>query len=138
MYSPAWPHGKIKAIFPNIFFVTGTNITQHNNAEVQHSRNMIVVRDDNTLSLINTVRLNEQGLSALEALGQVKNIIRIGAFHGRDDAFYLNRYRAKLWALNNMIHDNGKITDVILAPNGPMPFPNSSVFIFETSHYIHC
>lgn len=135
MYSPAWPHNEIKEIFPNIFFVTGTNITYHNNVELQHSRNMIIIRDNNTLSLINTVRLDDKGLAELDALGEVKNIIRIGAFHGRDDAFYLDRYHAKLWALKEMKHDNNQVTDVQLIPNGQMPVPNCSIFIFETSKY---
>ena len=80
MYSPAWSHSEIKEIFPNIFFITGTNITHHNNVELQHSRNMIIIRNNDKLSLINTVRLDDKGLAALDALGKVKNIIRIGSF----------------------------------------------------------
>ena len=135
MYSPAWPHSEIKEIFPNIFFVTGTNITEHNNAELQHSRNMIIIRDDDNLSLINTVRLDGKGLAELDGLGKVKNIIRIGAFHGRDDAFYLDRYDSKLWALKEMKHANNRRTDIELVPNGQMPVPDCSLFIFETSNY---
>src|ERR1700730_7586030 len=96
-YSPVWPHSQIKEVFPNIFHVTGTNITKHKNIVFQHSRNMIIVRDNERVSLINTVRLSDQGISSLNSLGKVENIIRIGAFHGRDDRFYLDRYNAKLW-----------------------------------------
>jgi len=135
MYSPAWPHSEIKEIFPNIFFVMGTNITTHNNVKLQHSRNMIIFRHDDKLSLINTVRLDDRGLMALDALGKVENVIRIGAFHGRDDAFYLDRYQAKLWALEGMQHDNNRLADFLLLPNGKMPFPHCSIFIFETSKY---
>lgn len=132
-YSPAWPHGEIKEVFPHIFYVTGTNITKHNNIEYQHSRNMIIIRDHERLSLINTVRLNNNGLAKLETLGKVDNVIRIGAFHGRDDAFYLDRYHAKLWALKGMQHNNNRPTDLLLAPNEKMPFPACSIFIFQTS-----
>ena len=59
MYSPAWPHSEIKEIFPDIFFVTGTNITHYNYTELQHSRNMITIRDNHKLALINTVRLED-------------------------------------------------------------------------------
>jgi hypothetical protein len=135
MYSPAWPHSAITEIFPDIFFVMGTNITHHNNAELQHSRNMIIIRENGKLSLINTVRLDEKGLAALDALGEVKNVIRIGAFHGRDDAFYLDRYHAKLWALKEMTHANNRATDIQLVPNGQMPISDCSIFIFETSTY---
>ena len=132
-YSPVWPHSKIKEVFPNIFYVMGTNITKHNNVELQHSRNMIIIRDSGKLSLINSVRLNDQGLSALDSLGKVKNIIRIGAFHDRDDAFYLDRYNASLWALEGMQHQNNRLADVLLVPKGEMPLTDCSLFIFDTS-----
>lgn len=129
MNAPAWPHSEIKEIFPDIFYVTGTNITTCDTTELQHSRNMIIVRENGKLSLINTVRLNETGLAALAALGEVENIIRIGAFHGRDDEFYCDHYHGKLWALPGMPHD------ILLQPNSPMPFADCSVFIFETSKH---
>lgn len=135
MYSPAWPHSDIKEIFPDIFFVMGTNKTEHNHVELQHSRNMIIIRDKNQLSLINTVRLDDKRLAALDALGEVTNVIRIGAFHGRDDSFYLDRYHAKLWALKDMHHADHRITDIQLTPNGQIPVPDCSIFIFETSKH---
>jgi hypothetical protein len=127
------PHGHIKEIIPNIFMVTGTNIIEHNNLILQHSRNMIIIRESNTLSLISTVRLQENELKVLESLGNIQNIIRIGAFHGRDDLFYLDRYNAKLWALKGMVHEHGHATDVELIPNSKMPFANASLFLFETA-----
>lgn len=135
MYSPAWPHSDLKEIFPNVFFVMGTNITEHHHVELQHSRNMIILRDKDKLSLINTVRLNDKGLAALDALGEVANVIRIGAFHGRDDAFYLDRYHAKLWALKEMHHADNRKTDIQLIPNEQTPVSDCSVFIFETSKH---
>lgn len=132
-YSPAWPHSDLKEIFPHIFFVMGTNKVTYNGVNLQHSRNMVVVRHDKKLTLINTVRLDEKGLAALDRLGEVENIVRIGAFHGRDDAFYLDHYQAKLWALKGMSHDSGKQTDIELVPGGQIPFPGCSLFVFETS-----
>ncbi|MBI2792514.1 MAG: hypothetical protein HYX61_11195 [Gammaproteobacteria bacterium] len=132
-YSPAWAHGELQEIFPNIFFVMGTNITTHEGVELQHSCNMVVVKHGNELTLINTVRLNDKGLAALDNVGHVTNVVRIGAFHGRHDAFYLDRYSAKLWALKGMQHANEKITDVELTPQSQMPFPNCALFVFETS-----
>ena len=133
MSSPTWPHSTITQVFENVFLVTGTNIVVHDGIQLQHSRNMIIVRNKDELSLINTVKLSEEGLAQLDSLGTVANIIRIGAFHGRDDAFYLNRYNAKLWALAKMIHADNHITDVILTPNQTLPFQNAKLFLFETS-----
>jgi hypothetical protein len=129
-FSPAWPHGDLQEVFPDIFFVMGTNITHYDGVDLQFSRNMIIVRSEGELTLINTVRLDDNGLKALDALGKVTNIVRIGAFHGRDDAFYLDRYRAKLWALKGIKVEK---IDVELTQEGPLPFPGCSVFIFETS-----
>jgi hypothetical protein len=73
---------------------------------------MVIIRNGHQLSLINTVRLDDAGLAVLDRLGKVTNVVRIGAFHGRDDAFYLDRYGAKLWALPGMKHQDDRSTDV--------------------------
>jgi hypothetical protein len=132
-YSPLWSHGEIEEVFQDVFYVVGTNITTYNNIEFQHSRNMIIVRDKAKLSLINTIRLDDKELSKLESLGKIENVIRIGAFHGRDDAYYLDRYHAKLWALEGMQHQNNRFADKFLVSNGMMPFADCSLFNFETS-----
>lgn len=133
-FTPAWPHGDIREIFKDIFFVTGTNKIYHEGADIQTSRNMIIIRNDSELTLINTVRLNDEGLKKLDLLGKVAHIVRIGAFHGRDDAFYRNQYPAvQLWTLKGMSYENGLKSDRDLTPEGDMPFPGCSLFVFETS-----
>lgn len=132
-YSPAWDHGEIKEVFPNLYVVTGTNKTVHEGVELQHSCNMVIVKQADELTLINTVRLKGEGLNALDRLGRVSHVMRIGAFHGRHDAFYIDRYSAKLWALKGMQHDHAKTADVELIVNGKMPFADCSLFVFETS-----
>lgn len=133
-FTPAWPHGDIQEIFPDIFFVTGTNKVQHEGVNIQTSRNMVIVRNGSELTLINTVRLNEEGLKKLDKLGKVTNIVRIGAFHGRDDAFYKNQYlSANLWVLKGMTYENGLKPDMELTAESEMPFPGCSLFVFETS-----
>ncbi|MBA2710310.1 MAG: hypothetical protein H0U57_06955 [Tatlockia sp.] len=134
MHSKSENHSQIREVQPNIFFVTGINIYfDDKGVEQQHSRNMIIIREKTNLSLINTVRLTEEGLQELEKLGKIVNVVRIGAFHDRDDDFYCNRYQAKLWALPGMKHKNNRQTDIELTPNGTMPFSNSSLVIFKTS-----
>jgi len=133
-FTPAWPHGDVREILPDLFFVTGTNKVHHEGIDIQTSRNMTIIRHQTELSLVNTVRLNEQGLAKLETLGTITNIIRIGAFHGRDDAFYRHHYpHSKLWTLKGMTYENDLKTDRELVPGGMMPFPNCSLFRFETS-----
>ncbi|MCA9718284.1 MAG: hypothetical protein H6713_01980 [Myxococcales bacterium] len=132
-YTPVWPHGPLTEILPDVFLVTGTNKTQQAGIALQFSRNMTVIRTDQELALINTVRLSESALDDLDALGTVASIVRLGAFHGRDDAFYRDRYGAPLWALPGVRHEHGARADMILEPGRSAPFENASAFAFETS-----
>lgn len=135
-FTPAWPHGDIQEIFSNVFFVTGTNKVQHAGINIQISRNMTIICSSRELTLMNTVRLNDEGLRQLDQLGPVAHIVRIGAFHGRDDAFYRSQYpNAQLWALKGMIYENGLKPDRELTPEGEMPFLGCSLFIFKTSTF---
>ena len=59
--------------------------------------------------------------------------MKIGAFHGIDDAFYLERYGAKQWALPGAEHFAGHATDEELRPGGPTPVEGGTVFVFETA-----
>jgi hypothetical protein len=99
----------------------------------QFSRNMTVVVHEGVLTLINTVRLSEEGLAALERLGRVGAIVRLGAFHGLDDAFYAHRYGAPLWALPGQEDAHGAKVARALTAGGEMPVPNCSLFAFETT-----
>jgi len=129
-FRPAQKHGKIEKVVENIFIVTGTNTLRHGNQDIQTSRNMIIIRNGGTLTLINTVRLNDEGLTQLEKLGDVENIIRLGTFHGYDDAFYAQRYnKAKFWQPMGMTH-NDQIKKIHeMTPGSIEPLPNCDLFI---------
>ena len=132
-YSPVWPHGALQPAFPGVYFVVGTNRTRHAGVDLQTSRTMTVVCEDGALTLINTVRLDDAGLAALAALGDVRHVVRLGAFHGRDDPFYCDRYGATLWALPAATHADGRATDRTLAPGGPFPVSDGAVFEFTSA-----
>ena len=130
---PALPHGPLEEVFPDVFFVTGMMKTVLMNADWQFSRNMTVVRDGDALTLINAIRLDDAGLSHLDALGRVENVVKIASWHGSDHRFYKARYGATLWALPGMQHESGLTTDKELMPGGEMPFAGCSLFDFRTT-----
>lgn len=132
-HSPAWPHGELTRIFDDLFFVVGTNEVHHAGADLRTSRTMLVVRESGRLALINTVRLDEDGLSALEALGRVTDVIRLGAFHGRDDPFYRERYGAALWAPRGAAHADGRAPDRTLDEDTELPFAGARVLPFRSA-----
>lgn len=132
-FAPALPHGQLQEIFPNVFFVTGTMRGEFFGSMWQFSRNMTVVRESGRLTIVNSVRLDPEGLRQLEALGQVQNVVRIGDMHGVDDPFYVDRYRPTFWAMPGMDIQDGLTVDKSLTAGGEMPFDNCSFFEFKTT-----
>lgn len=126
------PHDDLKEVFPDVFTVTG-QMPIGPDGEIKISRNMTVVREAGTLTLLNTVRLIEAALATLDGLGTVRHIVKLGSFHGRDDAFYVRRYPgAAMWAPPSMPHERGVTTDRQLGDDA-VPISDASVFVFRTS-----
>jgi hypothetical protein len=105
VFQPVMPHGSLEEVLPDVFFVTGTSRPTFLGRTWQYSRNMVVLRRGRELTLVNSVRLDDDGCAALEALGEVRHVVRLGAFHGMDDAFFVGRYGATPWGLSGMEHD---------------------------------
>ena len=110
-HPPALAHGELEQVLENIWFVTGTidMFSGKPCLQMKFSRNMVVLRQNkDELILVNSLRLDEHGLQALDALGTVQHVIRLGAFHGSDDAFYKERYpSATVWAIEGMTYFPG-------------------------------
>ncbi len=130
---PQLPHGPIREILEDVFFVTGQTRAVFGGREFRFSRNMTIIRDGGVLTLLNTMRLDEDGLSELAMLGDVRHIAKLGFFHGRDDAFYKQHFGAKLWAFPGMPHERGLQTDVELRPSGPTPFGLGQAFSYASA-----
>lgn len=131
-YPQALAHGSISEVFDNVFFVSGAMETVLMELDWQFSRNMVIVREGDRLIIINSIRLSESGLAAIEKLGKVTDVIRLGALHGRDDAFYVNRYHAQYWAMPGVTNEaNLKVNE--LSSEVKLPISNASLFQFETT-----
>ena len=140
-------HGKIEKVFDDIFIVRGKmkpapGRSLFEKIFVYYSRTMTVVRAYNDkgepeLSLFNTIRLNERTLRQLAKLGRVKNVVRLGSYHGVDDAYYLNRYNAQYWTVAGMINAEGLDVKVNTLSNeeGGLPVHGSKLFSFENIPY---
>ncbi|MBX3224724.1 MAG: hypothetical protein KF795_29680 [Labilithrix sp.] len=133
--SPAWPHGELTPFLDELWYVMGTNRVHHAGVDLQTSRTMLVVKDGEHLTLVNTVRLDDDGLLALDALGKVRDVVRLGAFHGRDDPFYRERYDARLWAVSGSAHADGRVEDHALVERGELPIAGASAYVFRTARH---
>jgi hypothetical protein len=138
-FPPPQPHGELTEVLPGIFFVTGT-VGMPGPLPVRFSRNMTVVREGERLVLVNTVRLHEGGLAALDRLGKVTDVIRLAANHGMDDPFYADRYGAKVWALKGQRYTSGFNTsapETYFAPQVEVDATTSLPLDGGRVHFIH-
>lgn len=140
-FPPAYPHGELREVFPDVFFITGS-AAMPGPLPMRFSRNMTVVREGESLTLINSMRLNDAGLAALDELGTVEHVIRLAGFHGMDDPFYKDRYDAKIWVVPGHIYAKGfaatKIApedgyfqpDIEMSPDTELPIAGASLISF--------
>ncbi len=124
-YAAEEPHGPLVACFDNVWTVTGSVVMM---PLMRLPRNMVVLRHDDELTLINAVRLSAGGMEALTALGKIKNVVRIG-MHGMDDAWYVGEHGATLWAPEGMTHARNQKTAQVLAADN-LPLPGLTLFSF--------
>lgn len=132
-FPAALEHGLIQEVFSDVFFVDGAMETVLQGMDWKFSRNMTVVREGERLVIFNSVRLSDQGLAELDKLGTVTDVVRLGALHGRDDAFYVDRYQANYWVMPGMEDSAGPAATHTLAENKPLPLANASLFAFNTT-----
>ena len=132
MYPPAYPHDELKAIYSDVYLLHGSIKM---GPGMRMNRNMVVLKNGSDLILVNPVRMNGESLSKLDELGRVKYILRLGDFHGLDDAFYLDRYKCEFWAQTGQDTYKSPKASTIITANVEPPLPNSQFFIFESAKF---
>lgn len=127
-YPEVLPHDLPKQIAEDLFVVHGC---VKPSAIARFTRNMAVVRDQGKLTLINPVRMNDEGLASLEELGEVAHVLRLGPMHGMDDAFYVDRYGAEFWSFEGGKTYTAPAISHALSEGGALPFTKASLFAFK-------
>ena len=127
-FPDACAHEPIREIAPDVFFAPGSIRMA---PLMQFSRNMVIVRDGGDLTLVNPIRLSPAGESELERLGRVRHIIRLGVFHGIDDAYSVERFGAQFWCQAGSDQYPEPKPDHELIEGGPLPIPNAELFVFH-------
>jgi hypothetical protein len=122
--------GTVEQVFDDVWWAWGTTRFM---PLVLIPRNMVVVRERGELIVVHPVLLPEAEQAKIDALGPVKHIVRLGAFHGMDDAEYVKRYKPKVWAPPGVDHAPGVTTDHELVPGGELPLAGATLFAFERS-----
>ena len=127
-YPPAQPHGPIQALTDRMYVVRGA---MRMNPVLRISRNMVIIRRGDELTLVNPIRLDADGESALRDLGVVKRLLRLGAYHGIDDPWYKHRFGAELWCQPGGTAYPEPPVDQPLEAGTALPFPDADLFCFN-------
>ena len=134
-FAPVYPHDPIEQVADDIFMARGSLKL---NPVIRISRNMAIVRQNGELTLVNPIRLNDVELQRLEALGAVKHLFRLGAFHGVDDPFYMARYRPAFWCQAGGTAYPQPPIDQVLTEDAELPFDNAALFCFRNTNQPEC
>lgn len=118
------PHGSLEEVFPDVFVVRSSF---RPGVGFVFERNMIVLRQGRELVILNSARLSDDGEAELGKLGKVTHVVRVAAFHGADDAYFVERFGATLWGAPGTKH---AVPGKDLLPDAH-PFTSASVFRFE-------
>jgi hypothetical protein len=127
-YPAVCPHDPIEQIGEDVFMVRGSVKL---NPVLRITRNMAIVRHGGELTLINPLRLSETELARLDAMGEVKHVVRMGAFHGMDDPFYVDRYRPRFWSQSGGSTYREPSIDEEIDDSTTLPFPGARVLCFR-------
>lgn len=127
-FPPAYPHDPVTKIADDVFMVRGSIPM---NALLRITRNMAIVRHNESITLINPIRLSAEGEESLTSLGHIGQIIRLGAFHGLDDPYYVSKFGAEFWCQAGGKAYQQPATDIPLSAGCELPFPDGELIPIE-------
>jgi hypothetical protein len=128
--SPGKVFGKLEQVFDDIWWVWGTVKFMPG---VLFPRNMTIVREPDGLVVIHPVMMPDDAQKQIEALGPIKHIVKLGAFHGMDDLAYQKRYQPTVWAPPGCDPVEGLTRHEELVPGGKSPIAGATIFDFASS-----
>ncbi len=131
-YPPPSPHDPLREVFPDVFLVRGSYVAGR---WMRFNRNMTVVRQGTELTVINSVRLDAAAERQLEALGNVRHVVRLAYWHGRDDRYYVDRYGAEFWAPRGSRSEPGPAPTRLLETGGALPFGPADAYVLQATRY---
>lgn len=123
-------HGELVTIFPEVLSVKGT---MQLFGLFRYSRNMTVLKNGNSLILVNPVRLSSEGETTLLGHGNIDHILKIGSLHSVDIPYYMDTFSPKLWMLNDDKSLDDYKADYFLNDHPTLPFLDLKVHVFEGS-----
>jgi hypothetical protein len=127
-YPPVTPHGELEKVSDNVWAVQGSfNMLPGNRI----GRTMAIVKRGDDLTIINSVRVNDEVEAKIKELGTIKNIVRICHSHGVDDLYYKDTFKAVFWDQELGERSTAGKADKFLTEDGEKPIDDCKIVIFK-------
>jgi hypothetical protein len=130
-YPEPQPHGEIRQLLPDLFFVPGTVKLA---PAVTINRNMAIVRWQEELILVNPIRLRPAQEEKLQDLGRIAHAVRLGYHHGQDDLYYRDHFDLTFWRQTGS-NFYPPSADRLVRDGGICPIPGSRFVELRYSRY---
>jgi hypothetical protein len=126
-FAPVCPHGKVVKVFDDVYMVEGSFPMLPG---VRIGRAMTIVKNGDDLTVINSIRVDEETEEEIKKLGTIKNLVRLCTGHGLDDPYYFQTFKPKYYSVAKEPMANAP-HDVNLTEESEVPIPDAKVIVFK-------
>lgn len=132
-HPPADFHLPLRECFPGVWLASSRiAMGIPPGLKITFSRNMVAVMTDEGWVLLNPVRLGTEAEAELLAKAPIRHAVRLGTFHGRDDAYYAERFGARFWSVPGKCRYALPPGSCTLSEDGPLPIPGARAVLFRS------
>jgi hypothetical protein len=130
-YTPIYDHGELTKVLDNVYIVRGSINLMFG---IMIDRTMTIVKRGDDLTVINSIRVNEEVEAEIKKLGTIKHLVRMCTGHGADDTYFNNTFEPTYWSLEGIAPViNGKTHDKALTEDGERPIPDMKLVILKNA-----
>ncbi len=131
-HPPADYHLPLRECFPGVWLASSRIAMRiPPGLKITFSRNMVAVLTEEGWVLLNPVRLGTEGEAELLARAPIRHAVRLGTFHGRDDAYYAERFGAQFWSVPGKCSYPEPAGSRAVREDEPLPIPGASALIYR-------
>jgi len=116
-YCDVTPHGEVEKVLDNVFIVRGSfNVMPF----MRIPRTMCIVRRGKSLTIFNSIRVNETVEAQIKELGSIDHLVRMAWGHGIDDQYYIDTFQPKFWSIDVKPMTTSKADEILSVTNHPI------------------
>lgn len=138
-HPPADFHLPLRECFPGVWLASSqVAMGVPLGMRIKFSRNMVAVLTAEGWVLLNPVRLSTEAEGELLARAAFKHAVRLGTFHGRDDAYYVDRFGVEFWGVPGKYSYSEPKFSREISEDGPFPIPGAKPLIYKNGLLGEC